>query len=114
MYKSHNLKGIKLMTRLRSALSHLRERKFKKSFQDSIYPLCKVVTKLNLYFIFPFSTLRNLDGKLFDNTDSLLTIILLFGKVSLNTNQNTTILNGTMEFILSTRRFHKPHLSQFC
>ena len=48
MYKSHNLKGIKLMTRLRSALSHLRERKFKKSFQDSIYPLCKVVTKLNL------------------------------------------------------------------
>ena len=40
------------------------------------------------------------DSKLFGNTDSLLTNILLFGKESLNKNHNTTILNATMEFIL--------------
>ena len=37
----HNLKGIKLVTRLRSGLSHLREHKFKHSFQDSLNPICR-------------------------------------------------------------------------
>ena len=35
LYDSHNLKDIKLMTRIR-----LSEHKFKHSFQDSINPLC--------------------------------------------------------------------------
>ena len=77
-----------------------------------------VVTMLNLYLFFLhcplftnekrtlFSTLRNLE-----NTDSFLTNILLFGsKESLNTNQNTAILNATLEFILSTKRFDEPLL----
>ena len=49
VYNSHNPKGRKLMTRLCLGLIHLREHKFKHSFQDSINPL---VTKLNLQFIF--------------------------------------------------------------
>ena len=76
-----------------------------------------VVAMLNLYLFFLhcplftnekrtlFSTLRNLE-----NTDSFLTNILLFCKESLNTNQNTAILNATMEFILSTKRFDEPLL----
>ena len=36
-----NPKGIKLITRLRLGLSHLREHKFKHSFQDTLNPLCK-------------------------------------------------------------------------
>ena len=39
-FDCHNLKGIKLITRPRLGLSHLRERKFKHSFQDKINPLC--------------------------------------------------------------------------
>ena len=39
-FDCHNLKGIKLITRLRLGLSHLREHKFKHSFQDTINPLC--------------------------------------------------------------------------
>ena len=35
VYNCHNPKGIKLMTRLRLDLSHLREHKFKHSFEDS-------------------------------------------------------------------------------
>ena len=36
----HNPKGIKLITRLRLGLSHLRKHKFKQSFQDTINSLC--------------------------------------------------------------------------
>ena len=35
-----NHRGIKLITRLRLGLSHLKEHKFKHSFQDTINPLC--------------------------------------------------------------------------
>ena len=55
-----------------------------------------------------FSTLPNLDSKLFENTDSLMRNILLFGKDSLNTNQNTATLNASMEFTLSTKRTDEP------
>ena len=113
VYNSHNTKGIKLMTRLRFSLSHLREHKFKHSFQDLINPLCNCGYKVESTVQFflhcllstnerstLFSTLHNLDSKLFDNTDSPLTYILLFGKEFLDTNQNTAILNATMEIIL--------------
>ena len=40
VYKCHNPKGIKLITRLRLGLSHLREHKFKHNFQESLNPLC--------------------------------------------------------------------------
>ena len=39
-FDCHNPKEIKLITRLRLGLSHLREHKFKHSFQDTINPLC--------------------------------------------------------------------------
>ena len=40
VYNSHNPKGQKFVTSLRLGLSHLREHKFKDSFQDTINPLC--------------------------------------------------------------------------
>ena len=40
VYNCHDLKVMKLMTRLRLGLSHLREHKFKRSFQDFMNPLC--------------------------------------------------------------------------
>ena len=41
VFECHNPQGIKFLTRLRLGLSHLREHKFKHSFQDSLNPLCK-------------------------------------------------------------------------
>ena len=71
---------------------------------------------LNLQFIFflhsllftnegstRFSTLHNLDSKLFENFNSLLTSILLFDSESCNTNQNTAILNTPMGFFYQQR-----------
>ena len=40
IYYCHNPKGIRLLTRLRLSLSHLREHKFKHSFQGCLNPLC--------------------------------------------------------------------------
>ena len=39
-YYCHNPKGIKLLTRLRLGLSHLREHKFEHNFQDCLNPIC--------------------------------------------------------------------------
>ena len=65
------------------------------SFQDSINPLynCGYEVKSTVHFFLhynlftkerstPFGSLRNLNSKLFENTDSTLTNILFFGKES--------------------------------
>ena len=43
LFNSHNPKGIKFITKLRLGLSHLRQHKFKHSFQDSINQFCNCV-----------------------------------------------------------------------
>ena len=40
VYRCHNPKEIRLLRRLHQGLSHLREHKFKNSFQDCLNPLC--------------------------------------------------------------------------
>ena len=40
VYNCHNPKGLKLITRLRLGLSHLRAHKFEHSFQDTVNSLC--------------------------------------------------------------------------
>ena len=40
IYNVHNPLGIKYLTRLRIGISHLKEHKFRHSFQDSIDPMC--------------------------------------------------------------------------
>ena len=40
VFRCHNPKGIKLLTRLRLGISDLREHKFKHGFLDSLNPIC--------------------------------------------------------------------------
>ena len=40
IFNCHSPKGIKLITRLRLGLSHLREHKFRHNFQDTLNPIC--------------------------------------------------------------------------
>ena len=81
-----NPKGIKLITRLRLGLSHLREHKFKHSFQDTLNSLFNcgqdIESTTHFFLHCPFfiterrtllSTIRNLDSKLLDSTDYDLT-----------------------------------------
>ena len=48
----HNFKETKLVTRLRSGLSHLYEHKFKHSFQDFLNLTCKCSTNVESYLHF--------------------------------------------------------------
>ena len=54
VFKCHNPKGIKLLTRLRLGLSHLREHKFRHDFLDSLNPV--VVVKILKHRLISFST----------------------------------------------------------
>ena len=44
IFNCHHPKGVKLLTRLRLGLSHLRDHKFKYSFQDLLNPICNCGT----------------------------------------------------------------------
>ena len=44
VFNCHSSKGVKLLTRLRLCLSHLREHKFKHGFHNSLNPICSCRT----------------------------------------------------------------------
>ena len=117
----HNPKGIKLITRLRLGLSHLREHKFKHSFQDTINPLCNcgqdIESATHFFLLCLFfsnerrtllSTIRSLDFKLLDCTNYDLTQTLLFGNTSQTSSNNFKIINASIDYILSSKRFDEP------
>ena len=121
VFDIRNPKGIKLITRLRLGLSHLREHKFKHSFQDTINPSCNCCQDIEsatyfflhcLFFINGrrtlLSTIRSLDSKLLDFTDYNLTQKLLFGNTSQTSSNNFKIINASIDYNLSSKRFDEP------
>ena len=121
VFDIRNPKGIKLITRLRLGLSHLREHKFKHSFQDTISSLCNcsqdIESATHFFLHCPFfiserrtvlSTIRRLDSKLLDFTDYDLTQTLLFGNTSWTSSNNFKIISASIDYILSSKRFDEP------
>ena len=120
VFECHNPQGIKFLTRFRLGLSHLREHKFNHSFQDSLNPLwkCGTETESTLHFLLHcpiynndwssiLSTIRNIDCKLLEITDSSLTQTLLYGNPSFDIITNSLILNATIDFILPSKGFEE-------
>ena len=120
VFKCHNPQGFKFLTRIRLGLSHLREHKFKRSFLDSLNPICKCCfeTESTSHFLLHcliynndwsslLSTTRNIDRKLLENNDSSLTQTVLYGNPFLDIITNSLFLNATIDFILSTKRFEE-------
>ena len=121
VYNCHNPKGLTFITSLRIGLIHLREHKFKHSFQDTINPLCSCSVNMESTEHFHLhcpqfvnerctllSTIGNINYRLLENTGSVLTQTLRFGNTSCNITDNTKILNATINFILLTKRFDEP------
>ena len=119
VYNCHNPKGIKLLTRLRVGLSHLRERKFKHSFQDTLNPICNcgedIETTSHYLLHCPdylqerktlLNTISCIVPKIFDFNSDQLTEILLYGKVDLDNINNTSILDATINYLIETKRFN--------
>ena len=115
-----NLKGIRLITRLRLELSHLREHKFKYNFQNCLNPLCSCGSSIESTSHFLLHcpifhdrsqnlliTLNNIDSKVLESNDSYLTETLLFGSTSFDSEKNTLVLNAAIDYILSIERFEE-------
>ena len=101
-FNYHNPRGIKLLSRLRLGLSHLREHKFKHSFQDSLNPFCscgKGEVETSSHYLLHCSnyseerlallnTIKNIDMSILQQSDSKFTSVLLFGDTSFDNNKN--------------------------
>ena len=115
-FKCYNHKVIKLMTRLRLGLSHLREHKFNHNFKNCINPLVVVVVILLRFLHCPLfddkritllSTLNKIDCKLIETSESSVIETLLFENSLFDLKKNSLILNASIDYILSTERFEE-------
>ena len=110
--------GIKLLTRLRVGLSHLKEQKFRHGFNDTIDPFCpcnmetesvshffiRCLNYTNLRFDL-MNELRTIDSNLLQYNDECLIKTLLYGDQNLSHNTNSKIINLSMSFIIKSGRF---------
>ena len=111
-----NIYEIKLLTRLRVGLSHLREHKFRHNFQDAINPLCSCSLKIESTshfflccknFITPrtnlMNELRKLDSHILNLDEISLTKLFLYGDSTYENNVSKKILLASINFLLSTK-----------
>ena len=115
--------GLKLLTRLRVHLSHLREHKFQHNFLNTLNPLCSCsleIESTSHYLLrCPFyshirkallDNIIDLIGDISNFSDDKLTNLLLHGDNIHNVEINTSILKNTIIFLKSSERFDVPLL----
>ena len=113
--------GLKLLSRLRVKLSHLREHKFRHNFLDTINPLCTCSLEIessNHYLLrCPFfastrkhllDSIVDLIGPISNFSDDNLLELLLYGNENYNVELNASILKCTIIFLKSSGRFDMP------
>ena len=102
MFLTVSHKGIRLITRLRVGMSHLREHKFKHNFQDCLNPICSCGLDIEStsYFLLHsptfndkrytlLSTLSNTDSTFLELTESSLSQTLLYDNKLFDKEKNT-------------------------
>ena len=112
VFRCHNPKGVKLLTRLRLGLSH-REHKFKHGCLDSLNQVCSCGQDIETSTHFRLhcsnysnerltflNIMRNTDRKILDKNELEVTETLIHGDSSDDTS-NTLIMNATMEFLIA-------------
>ena len=113
VFNCHNPRGVKLL-----GLSHLREPKFKRCFQDSLNPICSCgidIKTSDRFFLYCthysnerstfLNTVRNVNRNIFGKNDLLITETFLYGHSFLDDKSNTPILNATIDFLFVTKKF---------
>ena len=113
-----NEEGIKLLTCLRLGLSHLNKHKFTHGFLDTLNPMCSCNTEeesVSHFFLRcpNFTHIRNglmneitnIDLNISFLNDDNITNILLYGDKKFSSELNSKIINLTINFILSSKRF---------
>ena len=120
IYSIHNLDDLKLLARLRLCFSYLREHKFRHNFHNTLNPLCSSSLEpetASHYLLhchnFSFSCLSLMKVQLLmDSSISQLSEtghanILLYGDSKISISKNSQILQGTIKYIFSVKRFNK-------
>ena len=120
----YNLTGIKYLTRLRLGLSHLHEHKFKNNFQDTLNPFCTCGCNIEntCHFLLHcpnflterntlLNKITNIDSNILNQADATITKTLLFGNSKYSSEINLQILNVSIDFILTSKRFDEPLLN---
>ena len=105
VFRCHNPKGIKLLTRLRLGLSQLRELKFKHGFLDSLNPICNCGQNIetSTHFLLHCSNyfnkrltfqniIRNIDSNILSKNDLKVTKTLLYDDSSYDDTNNILII----------------------
>ena len=118
IFRCHNLKGIKSLTRLRLGLSDLQEHKFKHGFLDSLNPICSCGQniEISIHFLLHCShysserltflnIIRNIDSNILSKNDLKVTETLLYRDSSYGDTKSAFIMNATMEFLFAYKRF---------
>ena len=127
VYNCHNPRGICLITKLKLGLNHLRELKFKHVFQNTLNPLCSCRNDVESteHFLLHcpqianerrtlLSTLGNFNYSLLENTSNFLMQTLLFENMSLSPSNKSRILDATVDFVWSTKRFDEQLNNESC
>ena len=109
--------GIKLLTRLRLDLIHLREHKLRHSFQVTIIPLCSCnleVKSTSHFFLccqnsitprtIPMNKTRKTASNILNLDQISLTKLILFGDSKYENKVNKNILLASINFVLSSKR----------
>ena len=113
MFNVHDPHGIvKLFTRLRVGLSHLRQNTFRHNFQDFLNPFGDwgrhIETSIHFFFYCSnywnqrkslFDEISNIKHTLLNQNDSAIAEIFLFGSNGLNDKKNTLITESRIEYI---------------
>ena len=121
IFNIHNPYGIKLLTRLRLGLSHLRDHKFRHCFQDTLNLLCDCGndTETTAHFFLHCSSfhtprqtllnnIRTINQKILSHGENQLIQTFLYSNPNYNLTVNRLILNATIEYQISTEQFKCP------
>ena len=112
--------GVRLLNRLRLGFGHLRERKFRHNFADTLNPLCLCSPEIedtehyflrcqnNLSFCPTLmNDLNNTNTAIASLNSNDLLRIIFYGDESFNKESNCKILTPSIKFVKDTQRFEK-------
>ena len=126
IYEIHYPIALKYLTRLRLGLSHLRLHKYMHNFADttSIFCSCsKGVPESTEHYLLHCPKYHRIRSELFENLRQIISLVtlispsytcnlLLFGNYTYDVITNRKILDLTLSFIISSKRFEGPFITK--
>ena len=112
-FNIHNPLRLKLLTRLRLGLTHLNEHRVNYNFEDCINPLCSFSLDVESTIHF-FLHCHNFVNILLNKLNSIscevtncsgrpLTELLLYGNPKCSFQENSDVINGSIEYIINSK-----------